>query len=93
MPDSIARFAWDNGAWVHLVRGHIVVPFALDLWNGIDFYFEFSNKANNWVLKKSQQWEIPDGHYERAYFDKNKYTVEQEMSIDDFKIVKYLRPW
>jgi hypothetical protein len=93
MPDSIARFTWDNGAWVHLVKGCIVVPFAVDLWNGVDFYFDFNKKLNNWVLKKSQNWEIDDGGYERMYLNKNEYKLEREMPIDDFRIVKYLKPW
>ncbi len=94
MPDSVARYAWQNSMWLLFENGFIIVPFAVDLWTGYDFYFEYDKVRKNWYLTKQQEWFIPDGEYERKYAPDSKIDkVENGICIDDFRIKDYLRPW
>jgi hypothetical protein len=67
---------------------------AIDLWNGLDFYFEYDLNRKNWYLTKQQRWYIPDGGYEIKYSDKSIIeNVKNGICIDDFRIKDYLHPW
>jgi hypothetical protein len=90
----ISQYAWDNQMWVRFEKGQIIVPFAIDLWNGLDFYFEYDPRRKNWYLSKQRKWFIPEGEYEIKYApDSQIESVVNGKSIDDFKIKDYLQPW
>lgn len=92
--EYISQYAWQNSMWLRFEKGFIIVPFAVDLWNGLDFYFEYDTIRKNWYLTQKQSWYIPDGEYEKKYLSDSKIEkVEDGICIDAFRIKDYLQPW
>lgn len=91
--EYMSKWAWDNQMWLRFSRGQILIPFAVDLWNGYDFYFTYDKNRNNWYLTQQQKWVIPDGGYEMKYeLGSILEKVVNGICIDDFKINDYLKP-
>jgi hypothetical protein len=87
--DNMSEYAWENIMWVRFANGLIIVPFAVDLSTGFDFYFSYDVNRKNWFLTKEHRWTIPDGGFERIY-DKDAVSTTENLSIDNFRINKYL---
>lgn len=94
--DSISRYAWPNQGQVKFKKGQIVVPFAVDYNEGLDFYFEYDKARENWYLQYKQVWYREDYNHSTAIKYLPQDTLEKidnDLCIDDFNIKKYLRPW
>jgi hypothetical protein len=87
--DNMSQYAWENIMWVRFENGLVIVPFAVDLNTGFDFYFSYDINRKNWFLTKEHSWIIPDGGFEPTY-DKAPVSAKENLSIDNFRINKYL---
>jgi len=92
--DFISLYAWDNQMWLRFSKGQILIPFAVNLWNGYDFYFTYDTSRKNWYLTQKQKWIIPDVEHEMKYEQVSiPEKVENGICIDDFRIKNYLISW
>lgn len=92
--EYMSTYAWENQMWLRFEKGFIIVPFAINEGNGLDFYFEYNSIKKNWFLIQQQKWQIPDGEYERKYSPGSRIEkVRNGICIDDFRIKDYLQPW
>ncbi len=93
--DSISRYAWPNQGMIKFKKGQIIVPFAVNLEKGLDFYFEYDKTRENWYLKYQQEWYRIDYNLstEIGYSPDSKLQkVDNGLCIDDFKIKNFLKP-
>lgn len=92
--EYMSTYSWENQMWLRFEKGLIIVPFAINDGNGLDFYFTYDHISKNWYLTQQQDWYIPDGEYERKYAPEgNVEKVEDGICIDAFRIKDYLQPW
>lgn len=92
--EYMSTYAWENQMWLRFEKGVIIVPFAINEGNGLDFYFKYDTFRNNWYLTQQQRWYIQDGEYEKKYAPDSKIEkLERGICIDEFRIKNYLQPW